>query len=372
MSGKGGLEGISVGKTAISSIDGIAGKLWYRGYSIQDLAAQSTFEEVSRLLWFGELPTWKELEDFRTRLTAARAVSPEVLAFTRASAEKSEPMDFLRTIVSFLGMLDVDTSKNDREALLRKSFRVSAQIPTVLAAFDRYRRGLEALSPDPTLDHAANFLYMLQAKKPDEEIARSFDVCLLLHADHHFNASTFSARVTASTLSDLHSAITSAVGTLKGPLHGGANEGVMRMLLEIDQYGDPRAYIRNKLAQKEKVMGFGHRVYKTLDPRAVPLRDISERLGRRSGNLKWFEESTRVQEIMKQEKGLDANVDFYSASAYTYMGIPTDLMTPIFAMARSVGWCAHVMEQLAENRLIRPDAEYVGPAPRPYVALDRR
>jgi citrate synthase len=281
-------------------------------------------------------------------------------------------MDVLRTAVSYAGILDPEAGNNDREALLRKSFRLVGQIPTILAAFDRFRRGLEFVSPDPTLDHAANFLYMLQAKKPDEEVGRAFDVCLLLHADHHFNASTFSARVTASTLSDLHSAITSAIGTLKGPLHGGANEAVMRMLEEIDQYGDPRAFIRNKLAVKEKIPGFGHRVYKTLDPRAVPLRQLSERLGRRAGNLKWFEESTKVQQVMKEEKGLDANVDFYSASVYNSMGIPTDLMTPIFAVSRVSGWCAHVMEQLADNRLIRPDAQYVGPAPRPYLPMERR
>jgi citrate synthase len=287
-------------------------------------------------------------------------------------AARAPPMEALRTGVSALAMFDPDVARNEPQANLRKAIRLTAKIPTILTAYQRMREGNEPIAPKPDLNTASNFLYMLKGKEPDEEIARDFDVALVLHADHGFNASTFSARVTASTLSDMHSAITSAIGTLKGPLHGGANEAVMHMLEDIGSAERAREYIRSKLTHKEKIPGFGHRIYKTLDPRAVPLKDISERLGKRSGNLKWYQMSTDIQKIVKEEKGLDPNVDFYSASAYHSMGIPTDLFTPIFAMSRVTGWTAHVLEQLSDNRLIRPDAEYVGPMHQDYVPVEKR
>ncbi|HVL49579.1 MAG TPA: citrate synthase [Candidatus Thermoplasmatota archaeon] len=370
--GKGGLEGIVVGKTSLSAIDGQAGRLSYRGYDIHDLAAHATFEETAHLLWHGRLPKRDELSDLRARLAAERAIPTDFLPFLKNIAGRASPMEALRTATSALASYDGDRDRNEPQANLRKAIRLTAKYATIIAAYHQLRTGHDPIPPRADLSHAANFLYMLQGKEPDPEIARDFDVCLVLHVDHGFNASTFSARVTASTLSDMHSAITSAVGTLKGPLHGGANEAVMHMLEDIGSADRARDYVRTKLTEHAKIPGFGHRIYKTLDPRAVHLKDMSERLGRRSGNLRWYEMSTAIQKVMKEEKGLDANVDFYSASTYHSMGIPTDLFTPIFALARVAGWTAHVMEQLGDNRLIRPDAEYVGPVDQHYAPLEKR
>ncbi|MBI4394346.1 MAG: citrate synthase [Euryarchaeota archaeon] len=369
---KGGLEGIVVGKTSLSSIDGVRGILTYRGYDIGELATNATFEEVAYLLWYGLLPKASHLVDLEKRLVAERELRPEILDTLKLMAHRTAPMEVLRTGVSLLGAFDPDVGSNAPEANIRKAIRLTAKLPTMVAAYSRLRAGKEPVAPNPVLSHAANFIYMLQGTDPDAEIKRDFDVCLTLHADHGFNASTFAARVTASTLADMHSAVTSAVGTLKGPLHGGANTEVMHLLEEIGDVSRVHEVVNGKLQRKEKVPGFGHRIYKTLDPRAVHLKDISERLGKRSGNLKWYEMSTKIQAIMKQQKSLDANVDFYSASAYHYMGIEADLFTPIFALARIVGWTAHVMEQHKDNRLIRPESEYTGPKEQKWVPMEMR
>jgi citrate synthase len=369
---KGGLEGVVAGKTALSMVDGQQGRLTYRGFDIADLARNASFEEVVHLLWQGHLPNRRELADTRERLAKERPLANDVVALLRMIAGRSPPMEALRTAVSMTASFDADVERNDPAANLRKAHRITAKTSTIVAAYHRLREGHDPIPPKPDLDHASNFLYMLWGKEPDGEIARDFDVCLVLHADHGFNASTFTARCIASTLSDMHSAVTGAIGSLKGPLHGGANEAVMHMLEEIGSADRAESYILEKLAHKEKIPGFGHRIYKVLDPRAPHLREMSERLGKRSGNLKWFEMSTTIQQKVKALKGLDANVDFYSASTYHSMNIPTDLFTPIFALSRVAGWTAHVMEQLGDNRLIRPDADYVGEDRREWVPIDKR
>ena len=372
MSTKGGLEGVVAGKTALSMVDGQQGRLTYRGYDIGDLARHSTFEEVVHLLWHGNLPTKTQLADTREKLAKERQLPQEVVNLLRVLAGRSPPMDALRTTVSALSPFDPDVTKNDPAGNMRKAHRITAKVSTIIAAYHRLREGQEPIAPRADLDHASNFLYMLNGKEPDAEVARDFDVCLVLHADHGFNASTFSARVVASSLSDMHSAVTAAIGSLKGPLHGGANEAVMHMLEDIGSAEKAEGYIADKLGQKEKIPGFGHRIYKVLDPRAPFLKDMSERLGKRGGNLKWYEMSTKIQSKVKAMKGLDANVDFYSASTYHSMNVPTDLFTPIFALSRVSGWTAHVMEQLGDNRIYRPDAEYVGADRVEYVPGDKR
>ena len=370
--GKGGLEGIVVGKTEISVIDGLAGRLWYRGIDIMELARHSTFEETAFLLWHGRLPTRSELESLKKELQAEYAVPEEYLQALRPLVKREGPMEFLRTAVSMLGAYDDESEVMTPEANQRKAVRLTAKIPTLIAFYGRVRNGEEPVKPDTRLNIASNFLYMLQGKVPDEEICRDFDVALVLHADHHFNASTFSARVTASTLSDMHSAITSAIGTLKGPLHGGANTEVMAMLETVGDKENAEPFVLRKLQNKEKIMGFGHRVYKTVDPRSVVLKDAAERLGKRKGNLTFYEMNLVIQRVMKEQKNLDPNVDFYSAVVYNAMGIQKELFTPIFAMSRITGWTAHVMEQLRDNRLIRPDAEYVGPKDVAYTPIEQR
>jgi citrate synthase len=367
-----GLEGIVAAESRICFVDGIQGRLIYEGYDIHDLAAHASFEEVAYLLWHGDLPTRAQLDALNKDLIAARGLPAAVLNLLREFPRDVLPMDALRTAVSALGIYDPENRDNSMEANLRKSIRLTAQLGTVVAAIGRCRDGEDPIEPDHSLSHAANFLYMLWGRPPDETSIKTIDIALILHADHELNASTFSARVTAATLADMHSAITSAIGTLKGPLHGGANEAVMRLLLTI---GEPSRVVptaRAMLAAKQKIPGFGHRVYKTEDPRATHLRKMSEELGRRRGDLTWFEMSRTLEQFMLTEKHIYANVDFYSATSYYALGIPIELFTPVFAVSRISGWTAHVLEQLADNRIIRPRAEYVGPRNRTYVPIDRR
>jgi len=369
-----GLEGIVATNSSICWIDGDAGVLAYRGIDIHELASKSTFEETTYLLWNGRLPNRSELDTFTGHLTGARKLPAQIVDLMKSFPKQATPMEVLRTTVSALSFYDPNEKAVDHDSNIRKSFDLTAQIAMLVATFDRIRKGKEIVAPDPSLSHAGNFLWMLTGEKPSETATRAFDVALILHADHELNASTFAARVIAATLSDIHSAITGAIGALKGPLHGGANENVMRMLFAIEKEGaDPVEYVRGMLAQKKKVSGFGHRVYHTEDPRATHLRKMSEDLGRTSGNTKWFDMSRKIELFVNAEKKLNANVDFYSASTYTTLGIDLDLFTPIFAVSRIAGWAAHVIEQLDDNRLIRPRAEYVGPAyPAKYSPLQQR
>ena len=367
-----GLQNVVIARSEISAIDGQEGTLVYRGYDIHDLVEHSTFEEVVYLLWHGRLPKAEELEEFEDQLAGNRSIPPEILDMLERVPLSQPPMDILRTAVSALSLYDPDAHDMSPEANGRKALRLTAQMSTLVAAFGRIRQGKQSLAPVPKLSHAANFLYMLNGRTPDEESARWFDIALILHADHSFNSSTFAARVTASTLSDLHSAITSAIGTLKGPLHGGANEQVMKMLLEIQTADRVDDYIHNLLAQKKKVMGFGHRVYHTEDPRATELRRMSEALCARAGQTHWSEISRKIEDLMIREKKINPNVDFYSASAYYVLGIPPDLYPLVFALSRISGWTAHVLEQYAHNKLIRPLADYTGPQNLKYAPIDRR
>lgn len=369
-----GLEGIVATSSSICFIDGDAGVLSYRGIDIHELAERSTFEETAYLLWFGKLPTASELASFTAELAAARKLDPKILDLLRSVPTSATPMEVLRTAVSLLGIYDTDEADSSHNANVRKSFRLTAQIAMIVALFDRIRKGSPIVEADPKLSHAANFLWMLNGEKPSETATRALDIALILHADHELNASTFAARVIAATLADIHSAITGAIGALKGPLHGGANEATMRMLYAIDKSGeDPVEHVRKMLAEKKKIFGFGHRVYHTEDPRATHLRRMSEELGRAAGNTKWFDMSRKIELFVKEQKKLNANVDFYSASTYTTLGIDIDLFTPIFAVSRIAGWAAHVIEQHDDNRLIRPRADYVGPTyPAPYVPISER
>jgi citrate synthase len=369
-----GLEGVVATTSKICYIDGDLGVLAYCGIDIHELADHSTFEETCYLLWNGSLPNRKELDDLRQRLAAERAMDPAILDFLRSVPKGAMPMDVLRTAVSALGLYDREERNNDHAANVSKAIRLTSQIAMIVAAYDRLRKGKKVVEPDTSLSHAANFLLMLNGVAPSKTAENALDVALILHADHELNASTFAARVTAATLSDMHSAITSAIGALKGPLHGGANEAVFHILEAIDAAkADPTEYVREMLAKKEKISGFGHRVYHTEDPRATHLRKMSEDLGRSSGAPKWFEMSRKIEAFVKSEKKLNANVDFYSASTYHVLGIDVDLFTPIFAVSRISGWSAHVIEQLDDNRLIRPRADYIGPPyPQHWVPLDRR
>ncbi len=367
-----GLQDVVISTSAICSIDGQQGKLIYCGYDIRDLAERASFEEVVYLLWNGKLPKRAELEQLKQQFAENASVPPQIIDLLKSLPPAQHPMEALRTAVSALSLYDPESEDMSQEANQRKALRLTAQMATIVAAYARLREGKEAIPPDASLSHAANFLYMLKGERPEKEETRWFDIALILHADHSFNASTFAARVTASTLSDMHSAITSAIGTLKGPLHGGANERVMRMLLEIDTLDKAEGYVRNLLAHRQKIMGFGHRVYHTKDPRATILRKMSEELGRRRGQPKWFVISQAIEDIVLREKNINANVDFFSASSYYVLGIPVDLYTLIFAVSRIAGWTAHVLEQYAHNKLIRPLAEYVGPTGLKYVPIDQR
>jgi citrate synthase len=369
-----GLEGIVATTSAICYIDGEAGVLSYRGIDIHELAKSSTFEETTYLLWFGTLPTAAQLAAFTAELAAARHLPPQVIDLLRTVPSTGTPMQVLRTAVSLLSLYDADEEDSSHDANVRKAYRLTAQIAMIVAVFDRIRKGKSIVEADRSLSHAANFLWMLNGEKPSATATRALDIALILHADHELNASTFAARVIAATLADIHSAITGAIGALKGPLHGGANEATMRLLYAIDKAGaDPVEYVKQMFAEKKKISGFGHRVYHTEDPRATHLRRMSEELGAAAGNTKWFDLSRKIELFVKAEKKLNANVDFYSASTYTTLGIDIDLFTPIFAVSRISGWAAHVLEQHDDNRLIRPRADYIGPAyPSPYVPLADR
>ena len=370
---KKGLQDVVVATSSICYIDGQKGILSYRGMDIHDLAERSTFEEVCYLLWFGRLPKQTELDEVTAVMGRSRVLPEPVVQLLKSFPQDAPPMDVLRTAVSALSHYDPDAAANDKPANLRKTYRLTGQIASIVAAGDRIRNGQEPVSPDPGLSHAANFVYMLTGNKPDATSERALDVALILHADHEFNASTFAARVTIATLTDIHSAITSAIGTLKGPLHGGANQDVMRILIEIGETERAETYIKEALARKQKISGFGHRVYQTEDPRATHLRRMSRDLSESSGTRKWFETSRVIEEVVKREKNINANVDFYSATVYYNLGIPVDLFTPLFAVSRISGWTAHVLEQLDNNRLIRPRAEYTGPPhPAPYIAMNER
>ncbi len=368
-----GLQDVIANESSICFIDGAQGILSYRGIDIHELAEHSSFEETTYLLWNGKLPTQAELSAFRQELAAARKLPPAVVEFLRTLPMNASPMEVLRTAVSLLSIYDPDAKATTHDANLRKSFDLTSQIAMIVAIFDRIRKGKQVVEADPTLSHAANFLWMLTGEKPTDTATRALDVALILHADHELNASTFAARVIAATLSDMHSAITGAIGALKGPLHGGANEAVMHLLYAVEKSGeDPVEHVKGMLARKEKISGFGHRVYTTEDPRATHLRQMSHDLGQ-DANPKWYEMSRAIELFVKDQKKLNANVDFYSASTYTTLGIDIDLFTPIFAISRIAGWCAHVLEQHDDNRLIRPRADYTGPAyPAPYIPTDQR
>lgn len=369
---KAGLEDVVVSTSEICFIDGQQGRLLYRGFDINDLVAHSTFEEVVYLLWHGVLPTRKELNAHVKALIRVRKLPPRLITILRALPPKTTPMEVLRTGVSAMSAFDPDASDSSREATLRKAIRLTAQIPTLVAAWERIRRGKASVAPNPRLNHAANFLYMMSGKRATPLAAKTFDVALILHADHEFNASTFAARVTAATLSDLHSAVTSAIGALKGPLHGGANEQVMHMVAEIKEPIRAEAWIRKALAEKVRINGFGHRVYRVEDPRAKHLRRLATELGQQAGDTRNTEILNTVARVVTEEKRIYPNVDLYSGAAYVTMGIPPDQFTPIFAISRVAGWSAHVLEQHANNRLIRPRSEYTGPTSATYVPIDQR
>jgi citrate synthase len=375
---KAGLEDVVVGDSSICYLDGTRGVLAYQGYDIHDLADAergATFEEVCYLLWHGRLPTRAELGDLQTQLASAR-VLPEPVTRALRSLPNVDGMDALRTLTSTLAHFDPETGDRSPQASHRKAVRLTGQMASLVAGWGRRVAGGGLIEPDPVLGHAANFLYMLTGQRPGAMAARAFDVSLILHADHELNASTFAARVAAATLTDLHSAIVGAIGALKGPLHGGANADVMRMLVEIGRDAGPdraEAHVRARLARKEKIPGFGHRVYRTEDPRATHLRRFSQQLGAQAGEPQWFEMSRRIEEVVTAEKKLYPNVDFYSATTFHALKIPVDLYTPVFAVSRIAGWTAHVLEQYANNRLIRPRTDYTGPPyPQTFRPLNQR
>jgi citrate synthase len=356
-----GLEGIIAAHTRLSDVRGDIGQLIYCGYDIDELAGKVSYEEVVHLLYHNHLPNTKELADLKVVLSGYRELPQGVIDLLTSLPKDCPPMHAIRTGVSALGCYDTTADDDNMDAQRRKALRLIAQIPVITAYFHRSRQGLPLIAPDAKLGEAANFLWMIDGEKPSVEKESTMDMCYVLHADHGMNASTFSARVTIATLSDMYSAVTTAIGTLKGPLHGGANEGVIKMLKEIGSLDQVDAYVADCLAQKRKIMGIGHRVYKVLDPRAPHLKRMAQILSSKLGEPKWIQMSERIAEIMLTEKNLHANVDFYSATVYYSLGIPTDLFTPIFAIARTSGWTAHVLEQLADNRLIRPQSVYTGP-----------
>ncbi|MGI8601845.1 MAG: citrate/2-methylcitrate synthase [Verrucomicrobiales bacterium] len=370
-----GLEGIVANETELSDVRGEEGELIYRGYNVNELVRGGvTFEEVIHLLHRGRLPNRVELGKLTADLRARRSLPKGVVEFLQAAPKTANPMDVLRTGVSMLGLYDDESGGDqDRAANEKRALDICARVPLLVAAFHRFRQGLAFPEIRPDLNEAAHFLFLINGSEPSAEAVRTLDLAFMLHAEHGMNASTFSARVTIATLSDMYSAITAAVGTLKGPLHGGANEGVIHMLKEIGDESNVEPYIEAKLAQKEKIMGIGHRIYRTLDPRAPHLRDMAVKLTNQLGEPKWIRMSERIAAIMKERKKLNANVDFYSATVYYSLGIPTDLFTPVFAIARTAGWTAQVLEQLEDNRLYRPLSDYIGPAgPLEVTPIDKR
>lgn len=367
-----GLEGVVAADSEICYIDGTAGTLSYRGYNIHTLAESAKFEEVIHLLWHGRLPNRAELDKLKSALVEHRPIPEPVTEFLGKNG-KASSMDVLRTAVSMLSLYDPLAEDSSLEANVRKAEKLMAQTATIVTTFDRLRNGKAVIAGDPKLGFSANFLYTLTGNRPDDVSERAFDVAMTLHADHEFNASTFAARVTAATLSDIYSSVTSAIGALKGPLHGGANQDVIRLLLGAGSEDNALKLIQERLGLKMKVPGFGHRVYHTEDPRATHLRILSEELGRRTGQTKLFQISRAIEQTVKEHKALNANVDFYSASAYYSLGIPIDLFTPVFAVSRMSGWTAHVLEQYRNNRLIRPRADYKGlPDGQPWVPIEQR
>jgi citrate synthase len=370
-----GLEGIIANSTSLSDVLGSEGVLIYAGYDINELAGKATYEEIVYLLWHGALPTRAELNELKGKLRGERELPRGIVDFIKSTPPTANPMDVMRTAVSMLGLYDSGLSDEDsrQAADHRRAISITAKIGVIAAYFHRARQGLVLPKVRDDLGEAAHFLYLLNGTEPSPEAEKTLDVAYVLHADHGMNASTFSARVTIATLSDVYSAITSAIGTLKGPLHGGANEGVIHMLLEIGNEDKVDEWIEEQLAQKKKIMGIGHRVYKVLDPRAPHLRSMAVKLSEELGEPKWIRMSERIAEIMKEKKGLNANVDFYSATVYYSLGIPTDMFTPIFAISRTSGWTAHVLEQLADNRLYRPLSAYVGPGVgKKFIPIDER
>ncbi|HKK28243.1 MAG TPA: citrate synthase [Gemmatimonadota bacterium] len=367
-----GLEGVVVSETSLGFIDGEQGRLLYRGYDIHDLAENASYLETLYMLWNGDLPTRAQLDAFEEEISGNRGIPGGLVDLLGSLPEDANPMTAIQASVAALGSFDPQAADNDREAELSKAARLAAKIPTVIAAFDRIRNGEDPIEPNPDLSQAGNFLYMLTGEEPSEVAARALDTSLLLYLEHGFNASTFTCRVIASTLADLHSAIAGGVGALKGELHGGANEKAMRMILEIDSEEGAEAWVDEALDEHRKIMGFGHRVYRTEDPRATHLRRMSEELSEDLGDPKWHRVARRVEETMLDRKGINCNVDFYCGIVYYTLGIPLDLFTPLFAAGRTGGWSAHVMEQHGDNRLIRPRAEYVGPKNREFVPIERR
>ena len=367
-----GLRGVVAATSSIGDVDGANGVLIYQGYDIHELATHSTFEEVIYLLWHGSLPKQAELDDLHKLLSENYELPSQILDLMRSFPAAADPMDVLRTTVSALDFYDAAAHDTSREASVKIAARLVAQIPTIVATLERLRKGQELVKPDRSLNIATNFLYMLKGEMPSPENARVFDQCLILHADHELNASTFTARVVAGTLADIYGAVTAAIAALSGPLHGGANTNVMKTLLYIGEVERAEDYIKEALAAKKKIMGFGHAVYRTEDPRATHLRQFSKEVGERGGETKWYNISRRLEEVMMREKGMFPNVDFFSASTYYMMGIPLDLFTPIFAVSRISGWTGHILEQYANNKLIRPRAEYVGPKGLKYAPIEKR
>ena len=367
-----GLEGIIAAQTRLSDVRGDIGQLIYCGYDIDELAGKVTYEEVVHLLHYNHLPNAKELADLKETLAQFRDIPQGVIDIICTLPKETPPMNAIRTAVSALGCFDTTSEDDSQHSQRRKALRLIAQMPVVTAYFHRHRQGLPLVHPDASIGEAANFLWMINGKKPSRDMEATMDVCYVLHADHGMNASTFGARVTIATLSDMYSAITTAIGTLKGPLHGGANEGVIKMLHEIGSLENVDSWVADALAQKKKIMGIGHRVYKVLDPRAPHLKRMAQLLSTQLGEPKWIQMSERIAELMLEKKHLHANVDFYSATVYYSLGIPTDLFTPIFAISRTSGWTAHVLEQLADNRLIRPQSVYTGQVGLKVVPVEQR
>ena len=370
-----GLEGVIAAETVLSFIDGERGILEYNGIAIDDLARNSNFEEVSFLMLNGRMPTKPELDAVIADLRGAYALSDHTISMLRSIPTSAQPMHMLRTMVSALALEDPEANSIDIPEVRAKAIRILARVPTIVAGFDRLRRGLDLVTPDQSHTFAANFLYLLNAEKPTQTMERAFDACMILHADHGLNASTFTCRVITSTLSDIYSAITGAIGALRGPLHGGANEGVMHMLNEIASVDEAEQFVMNKLAAKDRIMGFGHRVYKSYDPRATYLKTLAEQLANDTGNGDLYAKSHAIEQTMDREvasKGIYPNVDFYSATTYHSIGLKLDLFTPMFALSRISGWAGHALEQLDGNRLIRPKADYIGPHEKPYVAIEQR